>query len=75
MNSKVKIQSDDKFMLVKQMEDWLSAHASTCIRSCQGCSHMVTNGPVFCNLYNTVPPVDIIVRGCEHHLGADDIPF
>jgi hypothetical protein len=55
---------------------WFSDYGPADIyQNCGNCLHMNREGPAFCKLYNTTPPVDVILAGCPSHQDDDEIPF
>lgn len=72
--------------LIKQLGDklsltfaqWLSDNRpSTLWHTCASCHHMQKTGSVFCNKYQMVPPVAIVVGDqiCEGYADQEEIPF
>ena len=57
---------------------WLSdAKPSQVWQTCASCHHVRKEGSIFCNRFNLVPPVAIIVgdRDCEAYSDEAEIPF
>lgn len=62
--------------LGKALNDWFEEFGpSPIFKSCANCSHMAQVGPVFCGLYATTPPIDVVMKGCPSHNDAEEIPF
>lgn len=54
---------------------WALRDAYKLRRSCGSCVYANLSGPFKCSVYNAVPPIDVIMNGCESYSDTDDIPF
>ena len=64
--------------VAQALGDWLAANRpSTLITSCASCIKMNKKGPAFCQKYQIVPPVGVIVGDvkCDAYQDELDIPF
>jgi len=67
---------DANAALGKALNEWFTTHGPDAIfKSCGNCKHMAQAGPAFCGLYNTTPPVAVIIAGCPSHDDMEVIPF
>ena len=54
--------------LSTKLNEWLArSGAIGLFRTCGSCRHMQRSGPAGCLKYNMVPPIDIILNGCDAH--------
>lgn len=64
------------YALGEALNKWFSAYGPGSIfANCENCKHMAEQGPAFCTLYKTTPPVAVIMAGCPSHEDKEDIPF
>lgn len=61
--------------LLSLVKVWALKDADKLKRSCASCTYAVRSGPFKCAAYNTVPPIDVIMNGCDGYSDSDDIPF
>jgi hypothetical protein len=51
-----------------KLNEWLERSGPPGIfRTCASCRSMQRTGPAHCLKYNMVPPIDIIMVGCDSH--------
>ena len=55
--------------------EWALTNATKIRRSCASCIYAAKSGPFYCALYNTVPPLDVIMDGCNKYEDEDPMPF
>ncbi len=61
--------------LLASVENWALRDADKIKRSCASCTYAVRSGPFKCCVYDAVPPIDVIMNGCESYSDSDDVPF
>lgn len=68
--------ADASFALSKALNEWFEEFGPTGIfRTCGSCRNMQKAGEPRCALFNAVPPVGIILAGCEKHDDEHEVPF
>lgn len=68
--------ADASFALSKALNEWFEQFGPTGLfRTCGNCRNMAKTGDPVCALYNRIPPIDVIMTGCENHDDEHDIPF
>lgn len=55
--------------------DVIAEHGSRMFNNCSNCSHMAQVGHPVCRLFNSVPPIQTIMKGCKHYNDGKEIPF
>ena len=57
------------------VQDWALKNADKLKRSCSSCVYARKEGSFICSKYSLVPPLNVIMNGCEGYSDCDDIPF
>jgi len=57
------------------VQDWAIKNAHKIRRSCESCTYAKRTGSFSCSKYGVVPPLDVIIKGCDGYSDCDDIPF
>ena len=77
--SSIKRTSGDSYKALGDLqvfaEEWALKNADKIKRNCASCTYAVRSGPFKCCVYNAVPPIDVIMNGCESYCDSDYIPF
>lgn len=62
--------------LSMKLNEWLGRSGPTGLfRTCGTCAHMEKAGPVHCKMHKAVPPVDVVLRGCDSYADEAEPPF
>lgn len=54
---------------------WASKYGGEVVAGCGSCTFARRTGPFQCDKFKTVPPLEVILKGCEAYSDVDDIPF
>ena len=66
---------DARNSLNNLVQEWALKNADKIKRSCESCTYAQRSGPFKCSKYLVVPPIDVIMNGCDGYSDSDDIPF
>lgn len=61
--------------LLSLVQAWALRDADKLKRNCASCTYAKREGSFKCQAYGVVPPLDVIMNGCEGYSDSDDIPF
>lgn len=67
---------DSSSALSKALNSWLEEFGPNGIfRTCGNCRNMSKEGEPRCMLFNVIPPIQVIMEGCDKHDDEHEVPF
>lgn len=67
---------DSSMSLSRALNTWLEDFGPVGLfQTCASCRNMSKEGEPRCALYNVIPPINIIMRGCDKYDDDHEVPF